>query len=557
MEKIWLSSYAPGVPKEMVFEKMTLSDALARTANRFPNHAALHFQGKTIKYRQLDEMVSGFAAGLQAMGVRPGDKVAILLPNIVQTVVAAYGAWRAGAVAVMNNPLYTDRELEHQFNDSGSTCLVALDVLMPRMIALRDKTKIRKIFSCHIRDYLPFPKKQLFAIKMKHMHLDTPKAPDVFEFADLIKTDKSRLTPTAPAWDDTAILMYTGGTTGVSKGVQLTHGNISSNCQQGVAWFPVFKDGEETVVGALPFFHSFGLTTVMNVAIFKGYAIVLVPNPRDPKNILEAISKYKATYIPAVPTIYNAMINYPDLGKYDLTSLRACFSGGAPLPLETIKAFERKTGTQICEGYGLTESSPITHINPFGGVTKPGTIGVPVPGTDVKIVDVDDYSKEITEPGKPGEVCLKGPQIMKGYINRPEETAETLRDGWLLTGDIGEFDEQGYFKIVDRKKDMIISGGFNIYPRDVDEVLFAHPKIKEACAIGVPDPHSGERIKAFIVLKEGEKASVEEIIAYCTENLAPYKIPKYIEFMDDLPKSPVGKILRKDLKSREAAKRKQ
>jgi len=437
--------------------------------------------------------------------------------------------------------------LEHQYNDSGSTLLVSLDVLVPRMIKLRQKTRIGKIISCHIRDFLPFPLKQLFPFVRKGMHLKTPAAPDVYEFMDLVKKYPPLTDHHKPDWEDTAFLLYTGGTTGVSKGVQLTQGNLSSNVQQCRGWFQDFDTGKEIVVGCLPFFHSFGMTSAMNTAIFYGYADILIPKP-EPKSILEGIHKYKATFMPAVPTLYNGLINFPELKKYDLTSLKGCFSGGAPLPMETIRKFEELTGSQICEGYGLTETSPVTHINPYGAKTKLGTIGLPIPNTEAKIVDVDDYNKEITEPGQPGEICLKGPQIMKGYINRPDETALTLRDGWLLTGDIAVVDDEGYFSIVDRKKDMIISGGFNIYPRDVDEVLFTHPKILEACAIGIPDAYSGERIKAFVVLKEGESATTEEIIDYCKENLVKYKVPKYVEFVKDLPKSAIGKILRKELR---------
>jgi long-chain acyl-CoA synthetase len=552
MEKIWLKSYHKAVPAEIAFEKITLPEALAKSAERFPNNPALLFQGTSISFRKLDEMVSRFASALSALGVKPGDKVSLLLPNLVQMVVGTYGILRAGAVGVMNNPLYTDRELEHQYNDSGSTFLVCMDLLVPRMINLRQKTGIKKIVSCHIRDYLPFPLKQLFPFVKKGMHLKTPAAPDVFEFTDLIKKYDPIKNPPKLEWESTAVLLYTGGTTGVSKGVELTHANLSCNVQQSAAWFPDFDDGEEIVVGCLPFFHSFGMTSAMNIGIFRGYADVLIPKP-EPKPILEAIDKYKATYMPAVPTLYNGLINYPELKNYNLTSIKGCFSGGAPLPMETLRNFEKLTGAPICEGYGLTETSPVTHINPYGAVTKPGTIGLPVSNTDAKLVDVDDYNKEITTPGEPGELCLKGPQIMKGYINRPDETALTLRDGWLLTGDIAIVDEEGYFSIVDRKKDMIISGGFNIYPRDVDEVLFTHPKILEACVIGVPDEYSGERIKAYVVLKEGQTATVEEIINYCKENLVKYKVPKYVEFVQDLPKSAVGKILRKELRTMDQA----
>lgn len=553
MEKIWLKLYAQGVPVEIEFEKTLLPDALARSAANYPNSPALLFQGTTVTYKQLDEMVSRFATALADLGVKPGDRVSMLLPNIVQMVIATYASWRIGSIVVMNNPLYTDRELEHQLNDSGSTFLVCLDLLVPRMINLRQKTGVTKIVSCHIRDFLPFPLKQLFPFVRKGMHRKTPDATDVYEFMDLLKKYSPTPPPHKSQWDDTVCLVYTGGTTGVSKGVQLTHGNLSANVQQGNAWFPDFRPGQEIVVGCLPFFHSFGMTTAMNVAVFYGFGDVLVPKP-EPQTILEAIHKYKATYIPAVPTMYNGLINFPDLKKYDITSVNMCFSGGAALPMETIRAFAKLTGAEICEGYGLSETSPVTHINPYGAKTKLGTIGLPIPNTEAKLVDVEDYSKEITEIGVPGELCVRGPQVMKGYINKPDETAAALKDGWLLTGDIATVDEEGYFTIVDRKKDMIISGGFNIYPRDVDEVLFSHPKILEGAVIGVPDVYSGERIKAFVVLKAGETATDEEIINYCKENLVKYKVPKFVEFVSDLPKSAVGKILRKELKAMEMAK---
>jgi long-chain acyl-CoA synthetase len=547
MDKTWLKFYHNEVPAEISFEKITLSDALVQTAQRFADKPALLFQGTTISFRELDNLVSRFASALVALGVQPGDKVALLMPNLVQMVVATYGAFRAGAVVVMNNPLYTDRELGHQYNDSDSKFLVSLDLLVPRMINLRQKTGIRKIVSCHIRDFLPFPLKQIFPFVKKRMHLKTPAATDVFEFMDLLKKHGPMSDPPKLEWDDTAVLLYTGGTTGVSKGVELTHANLSCNVQQCGSWFPDFELGGEILVGCLPFFHSFGMTAAMNIGIYYGWADVLIPKP-EPKPILDAIDKYKATFIPAVPTLYNGMINFPGLKKYSLKSLKGCFSGGAPLPMETLKDFEKLTGAQICEGYGLTEASPVTHVNPYGAKTKPGTIGVPIPNTDAKLVELDDFNKEITTPGEPGELCLKGPQVMKAYINCPDETAIALRDGWLLTGDIATVDEEGYFSIVDRKKDLIISGGFNIYPRDVDEVLFEHPKVLEACAIGVPDQYSGERIKAYVVLKEGETATALEIIDYCRENLVKYKVPKYVAFVKELPKSEVGKILRKELR---------
>ncbi|MGP8284647.1 MAG: AMP-binding protein, partial [Desulfomonilaceae bacterium] len=395
MEKIWLKSYRKNVPAEIALEEITLSEALARSASQFPDNPALLFQGTTVTFKQLDEMVSRFANSLISLGLKSGDRVATLLPNLVQIVVAIYGTLRAGGIVVTNNPLYTDRELEHQFKDSGSKLLVSLDLFVPRMIALRKKTGITKIISCHIRDYLPSPFNHLPTLVERGMHLETPVSDNVFEFADLVKEDISTLYTHKCKWDDTACLLYTGGTTGLSKGVQLTHKNLSSNVQQTNAWFPDFEPGTETVIGCLPFFHSFGMTSSMNCAIFYGWGDVLIPKA-EPQIILEAIQKYRVTFISAVPTLYNGMINFPELKNYDLTSLKGCFSGGAPLPMETIKKFEQLTGKQICEGYGLTESSPTTHVNPYGAKTKPGTIGLPFCNTDVKLVDANDYDKEIT-----------------------------------------------------------------------------------------------------------------------------------------------------------------
>ena len=553
MEKIWLKSYAPGVPSTIDLQDITLQEALTRTASRFPHRPALIFQGKTISFKELDEMVSRFASALKGLGVELGDRVALLLPNVVQNVVGFYGTLRLGAVAVPNNPLYTDRELEHQFNDSGSQTLICLDFLLPRMIKLRERTCITKIISCHIRDYLPFPLKQLFPFVKKDLHLNTPRAAEVFEFMDLLKSHEPIEGNHQHDMEETVVLVYTGGTTGVSKGVQMTQRNFSSNCQQLRAWSPEFRDGEEVILGCLPFFHSFGLTAVMNMGIFFGWCNVLIAKP-EPKAILEAIDKFKVSLIPGVPTLFSVMINYPDIQKYSLKSVRGCFSGAAPLPLETIRGFKDLTGILISEAYGLTETSPATHGIPLGGKEKPGCIGLPLPNTDAKLVDIGDYTREITAFGEPGELCVKGPQVTKGYLNRAEETAAVLKDGWLLTGDIATVDEEGYFTVVDRKKDMIISGGFNVYPREVDEVLFTHPKIREACAVGVPDQHSGERVKAFVVLKDGQTATAEEIIEYCKQSLTKYKIPKYVEFLGDLPKSAVGKILRKELKAMDQAK---
>jgi long-chain acyl-CoA synthetase len=552
MENVWHKSYAKGVPHSVQYEPITMPEALKQSARMFPNITALAFLGARIHYRQLDDLVNRMANALIDLGVKPGDKVAMLMPNMPQLVIATYGAWRAGAVVVMNNPLYTDKELEYQFNNSESSVLVTLDLLAPRMIALRPKTPIRKIIIAHLRDHLSFPKKQLLPIVAKDKHREIPPQPNVHEWMDLLKKYPSSEPPISVDFEGLACLQYTGGTTGVSKGVMLSHANLSVNVQQCKAWFPGFEEGSVALLGVLPFFHVFGLTCCMNLSIWRGWTDVLIPRP-EPLAILEAIQKYGISFFAAVPTMYVGILNHPKAGQFDLTSLKGCFSGAAPLPVEVIREFEAKTGSQICEGYGLSESSPVATINPYRGLTKAGSIGVPMPNTDIKIVDLADGGKEMPL-GDVGELVIKGPQVMSGYYKMPEETAMTLKDGWLYTGDIGRMDEEGYITIVDRKKDMIIAGGYNIYPREIDEVLFEHPKIMEACAIGIPDPYRGETVKAFVVLKPGGKLTEAEIIEYCQQKLAKFKTPKFVEFLDALPKSGVGKILRKELRAKEMAR---
>jgi long-chain acyl-CoA synthetase len=550
----WLNSYVKGVPATIDFEKLTLPEAFQRTVKEYPNNPALTFMGKVITYKELGNLVDRFATVMAEMGVKKGTKVSTLLPNIPQMVIAYYGAMAVGATLVLNNPLYTDHELEHQLNDSESEYLISLDLLTPRMIALKPKTKVKKIIFCHINDYLPFPKKQLFPHVKKTMFKKIEETADVLDFVGLIKKAKPNPPSVKLTFEDLGTLQYTGGTTGVSKGVMLSHGNLSKNCQQITAWFPTFVKGAETSMGALPFFHSFGMTTVMNLSLFNGYNIILIPRP-EPQVLLEATDAYKPSFLPLVPTLFVGMLRHPDLKKFNLKSVKGCFSGAAPLALETIKEFEAATGSQICEGYGLSETTPVVTINPFGGKTKVGSIGLPISDTQIKIVDADNGKKEM-KPGEPGELIIKGPQVTAGYYKKPEETKAALKDGWLFTGDIGTMDSEGYFYIVDRKKDMIIAGGYNIYPRDIDEILYQHPKVAEGCAIGVPDPYRGETVKVFVVLKEGQTATAEEIIAFCKQKLAAYKVPKLVEFVPSLPKSAVGKILRKELRQMELDKKK-
>ena len=549
MERIWHKYYTKGVPKTLSFREVTLPEAFQQAASKYADRPALIFQDTIVTFRELEQMVARFASALKAMGVRPGDRVSLILPNLVQTAVGVYGTMRLGGVAVMHNPRLDDLQLEFQLRDAGSTVLICLDVLIPRMLNLRARTGVKKIISCHIRDYLPFLKKQLFPFVKSQLHMKTPEDANVAEFTELLDTHQPALRGGFPQLDDLAFILYTSATTGRAKGVELSHRNLSFNVQQARSWFPNFVDGMETVVGCLPFFHSFGLTCALNMGIFYGFTDILVPLP-EPKNIIEAAAKYKPTFMPALPNLYIAIVNDPKLQKCDLSGLKGCFSGGAPLPLQTIRSFEKLYGVPICEGYGLTECSPVSHINPLGGKTKVGTIGMPLPDTDAKIVDVSDFQKEITVLGTPGELCIRGPQIMRGYHNLPEQTAEALKDGWLLTGDVVTMDAEGYFTVVDRKKDMIVSEGQKIYPRDVEEVLFSHPKISDACAIGVRDQEKGEAVKAFVVLKKGTEATAAEIVAYCQEKLPPHHVPQQVDFIDDLPRSPVGKVLRKELKRR-------
>jgi long-chain acyl-CoA synthetase len=458
----------------------------------------------------------------------------------------------------MNNPLYSDRELKHQFNDAEIKVLITLDLLGNRMIDLRPQTKIKQIVYTSIGDYLPFPKNLLFPLVAKKKNLTAKVKP-----ADNLYRWKPLLAQTQPdpphvelSLEDTAIYQYTGGTTGVSKGVMLTHGNLSRQVQQVAAWFPGFGAGE-IMLGALPFFHVFGMTTAMNLAIYFSWGNILVPKPQAPQ-LLEAITKYKPTFAPLVPTMYIGILQHPNIDKVDLTSIIGCFSGSAPLPVEVIKEFESRTGATIVEGYGLTETCPVTHINPFGEgcKRKVGSIGIPISDTECKVAALDNGNVEMPV-GESGELLIRGPQVMKAYLNRPDATAKTFTDEWLHTGDIAQMDEEGYFYIVDRKKDMIISSGYNIYPRDVEEVYYENPKVLEATAIGVPHPKRGETVKVFIVLKKDQTATEEEMIAYCDGKLAKYKWPTEIAFRDELPKTNVGKVLKKELRAEELKSREQ
>lgn len=548
-ERIWHKSYAPGVKAHLQYEKMTISQALTRSAQRFPDTIALDFMGGRITYRELNLLVNRFSRALGRLGIEKGDKVAVILPNLPQTVIANLAIWRIGAVVVLVNPLYTERELVHILNDSDSVLAITVTKLIPRIKSLLTQTKVQRIIACQINDYLPFPKKQLFPFVKKDLYEKLETDERTLGFLDLIKKSAPEAMEDRSDWEELSTLIYTGGTTGTSKGVMLSHANISCNAQQWCAWIPSLKDGEESGVGTFPIFHAAGLTGVQNHSIWRAWEHHIIPRP-EPAGIIEILKKRHPGILPGVPTIFVGLLDNKEFRAMDLSFIKGFFSAAAPLPGDTIRDLKELTGADISEVYGLSETSPIVSGTPWGGRIKPGTVGVPVPDTDVRIVDAATGERELPQ-GETGEIIIKGPQVMMGYYKKPEETRAAIRDGYFFSGDLGFLDEDGYLTIVDRKKDMIIAGGYNIYPVEVDNVLFEHPKILEACTIGVPDAYRGETTKAFIVLKEGESMTSDEVIAYAREKLAAYKVPRQIEFVDELPKSTVGKILRRELRDME------
>ena len=557
MDRIWVKSYPPGVSDTIELPEEPVTALLDEAVRQFPNNIATDFEGQTLTYAQLGQAVDKFASVLRDLGVGKGTRVGTLLPNLPQNVITYYAALRLGGIMVENNPLYTERELEHQLNDAGVEVLVVMDQMYPKIKAIRNELpKLREVIVTNVFDAFKGIKAVLGPMtkKGKSVIAPVPRSEPVRFWKDVMRTAKGGVQQTpVNAKEDLALLQYTGGTTGVSKGVMLTHFNLVANCAQARAWFTDAEPGKEVVLIALPLFHSYGQTVCMNVGIMLAGKLVLEPNPRDLPAVLHTIGRTKPTIFPGVPTLYANLLAHPKLKETDMSSIRLCFSGAAPLPVEVQEQWEKVTGGRLVEGYGLSETSPIATGNPLYGKRKIGTIGLPVPETDIKLVDIDDPSKEVPAPG-PGELCIKGPQVMQGYWNRPDETEEVLRDGWLYSGDIAEVDEDGFFKIVDRKKDMIIVGGFNVYPRDVEEILYQNPKVLEAAVIGKPNPRSGETVKAFIVLKPGEKMDNDEINKFMRENLTAYKVPKEYEFVADLPKTMVGKVLRRALVEQEKAK---
>ncbi|NNU90768.1 long-chain-fatty-acid--CoA ligase [Anoxybacillus sp. CHMUD] len=558
MEKPWLALYPQQVPHSIDYPRKPLQQFLREAAEQFPQKTAIHFLGKELTYKEIYEQAIKLASYLQQLGLQKGDRVSIMLPNCPQAVISYYAVLFAGGIVVQTNPLYTERELEYQLNDSGAKVIIGLDLLYPRITKVKAHTKIEHVIITSIKDYLPFPKNVLYPFVQKKqtgMIVRVKHEGDchLFTKALSLASGKVKETDVDPI-EDVALLQYTGGTTGFPKAAMLTHHNLTANTLMCTKWMYKCERGNESILGVLPFFHVYGMTAVMNLSIMEGYKMILLPK-FDVETTLKTIEKQRPTLFPGAPTIYIALLNHPNLKKYDLSSIKICISGSAPLPVEVQEQFEAVTGGKIIEGYGLTEASPVTHSNfIWDGKRIKGSIGVPWPDTEAMIVSLE--TGERVNVNEIGEIVVRGPQVMKGYWNRPEETAATLRDGWLYTGDLGYMNEEGYFFVVDRKKDMIIASGYNVYPREVEEVLYEHPKVQEAVVIGVPDAYRGETVKAFIVLKEEEQCTEEELDQFMRSKLAAYKVPRIYEFRKELPKTAVGKILRRALVEEEKEKQK-
>ncbi len=549
-ERPWLKHYDEGVPHHIDYPSISVIQMLEQTAAKYPNSPCTIFKGAVITYQEMSAITDRMAAGLASLGIKKGDRVGIFIPNTPQFVIAYFGILKAGGVVVATNPLYSPREIEHQVNDAGIEIMIVMSNFYNTVKETQPKTKIRKLIVTNIKDYLPPMLSFLFTLtKEKKGGFRVDIAQGDIWLKDLLSQFTPEDRPKVEIGpDDTALFQYSGGTTGISKGAIATHRNLVANALQIRLWQVSAEEGKETLLMAIPLYHVYGMVAGMLVAIQMGASLVMVPNPRDLKDLLENLQKYKATIFPGVPTLYNAINNNPDVqaGKYALNTIKACISGSAPLMRETKEKFETLSGGKLFEGYGLSEAPTATHCNPLNGENRTGSIGLPLPDVDVRIISLDD-GVTVLPPGEIGELVIQGPQVMKGYHNMPTETANALRDGWLYTGDIARMDEDGYFYIVDRKKELIKPGGYQVWPREVEEVIMGYPKVLDVGVAGVPDPYRGETVKAWVVLKPGETATVDEIRTYCKQNMAPFKVPTLVEFRSELPKTTVGKVLRREL----------
>lgn len=551
MDSAWLKDYPEQVPASIAYREIPLYQALEEAADEFPGRRALSFLGKRMTFQEVRQEARSFAQVLQDAGLEKGDRVGLMLPNCPQYMISYYAVLYAGGTVVQVNPLYTDRELEQILVDSGAKILVTLDLLYPKASRVKATTVLKTIVTTSIADYLTFPKNKLYPIKSRkdnNIIIDTTGSIPFLSHRGAEMIEPIAINPK----EDIAVLQYTGGTTGAPKGVMLTHFNLSANVEQISQWFYKYSRGDgRKLLAVVPYFHVYGMTCNLNFGMFNAYEQIILPK-FDLEQVLKTIDKEKPNLFPGAPTMYVGLLNHPKLKKYDLSSIEACISGSAPLPVEVQEKFEQVTGGRIVEGYGLSETSPVTHTNCIWDKRVPGSVGIPVPDTIAKIVQPDGETP--AAPGEIGEILVRGPQVMKGYWKRPEDTQAVLRDGWLHTGDLGYVGEDHYFRIVDRKKDLIIASGFNIYPREVEEILYEHPAVKEAVVIGVPDAYRGETVKAFIVLKEDSVTTEEELDQFCRKSLASFKVPKQYEFRQELPKTFVGKILRRVLIEEERAK---
>ncbi|HMU91645.1 MAG TPA: long-chain fatty acid--CoA ligase [Anaerolineales bacterium] len=552
----WLANYDKGVPQTIDYPKAPLFHFLEEAARQYPDRACTIFKGAVISYREMNALTDHMAAALVEMGVKKGDRVGIFMPNTPQFVIAYYGILKAGGAVVAVNPTYPVDEIITPVNDANIEIMFTLSRFYDKLKTARERSKLKKIIVTNIKETLPPITRLLFTLvkeKKEGDRVDTLASGDVW-MKDLLAKHANSPKPNVEVTpDDTALFQYSGGTTGVPKGAVAMHRNVVANTLQIKSWMPALEPGKEVVLMGIPLFHVYGMVAGMNFAMANGASMVMVPNARDLKDVLENISKYKATIFPGVPLLYNGINNHPDVkaGKYNLSSIKACISGSAPLMRETKDEFERLTGGKVFEGYGLSEAPTATHCNPLNGVNKTGSIGMPLPDVDIKLISLDDGETELPQ-GEIGEIIVNGPQVMKGYHNMPTETANSLRqmkDGktWLFTGDIARMDEDGYFYIVDRKKELIKPGGFQVWPREVEEAIMDHPKVLEVGVGGIPDPQRGETVKAWVVVKPGETLTEAELKAFCKEHLAPYKVPTHYEFRTELPKTTVGKILRREL----------
>jgi long-chain acyl-CoA synthetase len=544
-----------GVPRHLDYPDKGIGEIFDETAKKYPHNTAIIFLDTKVTYKQLLPWVDSFATALAEMGVKKGDVVGLRLPNSIHYVIAYFAAMKIGAVITANNPLYKAAEIEHQFSDSEAKVLVVMDLVYEEAAKAIPKTKLEKVIGCNIADFLPGFKRFFGSLLGK-----IPSAPmpaNVLSFKDLLRTAPNVPKADIDSNNDLAVLQYTGGTTGSPKGAMLTHKNLVANTMQAGSLDPKMKSGgQDVIVGVLPLFHIYAMTTVMNLAVMSGCGMLLFPKLPEWEDLLGAVQKYKATIFPGVAALYNAINNFERVKDYDLTSIRACISGAGPLPVDIQKRFEELSGAKLIEGYGLTEASPVTHANPLYGRRKDGTIGFPVPDTDAKIVDSESGDKEM-KPNEVGELLVKGPQVMKGYFNRDEENRLVLKDGWLYTGDLGMIDDEGYFIIVDRKKDMIKRSGYSVFPREVEDYLYKNENVLECAVIGIPDQKVGEEIKAFVALKPEAKGKVAEkdIVNWAKENMAAYKYPRLVEFREEIPKGTANKILRRALKEDEMARK--